>query len=663
MTAALRLDDRGVWLVAPTRRDGEVSCALFERAGITCNLCPGLEQLAADIDAGIGTALITDAALFDPRMADVVAAISRQPAWSDVPVIVLSQVGPQSEAAGRVMNSLNNVTLLDRPTSSRTLLSAVQSAIRARERQYQIREQLRSLRAAEGSVREAADRLALGVQVSGVALAEVDFDTSEYRLSAEATALFGLGGTPRVVSLETLLDVTHPEDRDLLARSLRRHSASADQSRAATEFRVIWPDGQVRWVSQRDRVFFDPRQQRPVRAVVAAMDVTDRTNADRRKDEFLATLAHELRNPLAPIRTGLQVLARGPADASASIAIREMMERQLSQLVRLIDDLLDVSRISSGKLVLQRGRVDLRNAIELALEASSPFVEAGHHALRADWPEEAVWVNGDTSRLAQVVSNLINNAAKYTPDGGNIVLSLDREGDVALIRVSDNGAGIPPEMLTEVFEMFTQVNRTLDRAQGGLGIGLTLVRRLVELHGGRVSALSAGLGEGSSFTIRLPAIAAQSPRQAGSAGESRTAPAGTPMRLLVVDDNRDGADSLSMLLSVEGYATQTAYTGAEALQLVQEFHPHVVFCDIGLPQMSGHEVARQLRANPANATMTLVALTGWGSAEDRRRSREAGFDHHLTKPVAAEAVERVLSGVAAAAPNLTPGLPMRLRQL
>ncbi|MEO7774782.1 MAG: ATP-binding protein [Steroidobacteraceae bacterium] len=653
MLHADRTDDRAVWIVPPTRRDGEVSYAMFERAGIACNICASVEALAADIELGIGTALITDASLFDPRMSAVFTALDKQPAWSDVPVIVMAQVGPQSEAASHVLRAFSNVTLLDRPTTTRTLVSSVQTAIRGRERQYQIREQLQSLRAAEGTVREAADRLALGVQVSGVALAEVNYDTSEYRLSAEASALFGIGDSPQVVSLERLLEVIHSDDRAMLARSLRRHPESPRRGNSPTEFRVLWPDGQVRWVSQRDRVFFDPADNKPVRAVVAAMDVTDRTNAERRKDEFLATLAHELRNPLAPIRTGLQVLARGPMDAPPTIAIREMMERQLSQLVRLIDDLLDVSRISSGKVVLQRRRVDLRNAVELALEASNPFVEAGHHELAVQWPTEPVWVHGDSSRLAQVVSNLINNAAKYTPDHGRIILSLSRENEDALVRVTDNGAGIPPEMLSEVFEMFTQIDRTLDRAQGGLGIGLTLVRRLVELHGGRVSAESGGLGEGSSFTIRLPVISAPPTRQSGAARSDAAVAPHTALRLLIVDDNRDGADSLAMLLDVDGYDTRTAYTGPEALQIAAQFRPQVVLCDIGLPEMNGHEVARHLRANPINADMTLVALTGWGSAEDRRRSREAGFDHHLTKPVAPEAVEKMLAVLTQQASALT----------
>ncbi len=277
-----------------------------------------------------------------------------------------------------------------------------------------------------------------------------------------------------------------------------------------------------------------------------------RKNADRRKDEFLATLAHELRNPLAPIRTGLQALARPGGEGAAAAVIRSIMERQLSQMVRLIDDLLDVSRISSGKVVLQRNRVDLRAIAELAIEASQPFITAGHHNFKADFAQEPVWVDGDASRLSQVISNLLNNAAKYTAEGGQLSLRLWRADTHAFVCVKDNGVGIPPNMLQEVFDMFTQVNRTLDRAQGGLGIGLSLVRRLTELHGGEVSARSEGLGRGSAFTVKLPLVVApqSSPASAGPLDSPSQHPR---LRILAIDDIADVADVLKMLLDLEGF--------------------------------------------------------------------------------------------------------------
>jgi CheY-like chemotaxis protein len=321
------------------------------------------------------------------------------------------------------------------------------------------------------------------------------------------------------------------------------------------------------------------------------------------------------------------------------------MERQLAQMVRLIDDLLDVSRISSGKVVLQRSRVDLRAIAELAIEASLPFIVAGHHEFKADLPDGPVWVDGDASRLSQVMINLLNNAAKYTAEGGKIRLTLAIDESQAIVHVQDNGVGIPPEMLTEVFDMFTQVNRTLDRAQGGLGIGLSLVQRLTELHGGTVTAESPGLGSGSTFTVRLPLLqAAESPpsSQDAPAREESKRPR---LRILVIDDIPDVADVMKMMLDMEGFETCVAYSGTTALDLARQFAPDVIFCDIGLPVMDGHEIARRIRADPAIAPATLIALTGWGAEAELRRTRESGFDFHMVKPVDANALLELLSHI------------------
>ena len=361
--------------------------------------------------------------------------------------------------------------------------------------------------------------------------------------------------------------------------------------------------------------------------------------ADRRKDEFLATLAHELRNPLAPVRTGLEVLKLAPPGPVAD-AVRAMMERQLGHMVRLVDDLLDVSRVSRGKLELKKTRVTLQVVLDAALETSRPVLEAGRHALRVSIPSEPVWLDADLTRLAQVVGNLLANAAKYTPDGGHVALDARREGNEALVSVSDDGLGIPPEMLERVFEMFAQVNRTLDRAQGGLGIGLALVRRLVDMHGGTITAASPGPGRGSTFTLRLPLAGAVEVSARPPVGDA-AAPGG--LRVLVVDDNRDAAESLSLMLELGGHDVRSAHDGPAALEVVRGFVPEVVFLDIGMPGMDGYAVARRLRVDPSLAGAVLVALTGWGSEEDKRRAGEAGFDHHLTKPVAAWEVIEVLA--------------------
>ncbi|WP_437475856.1 ATP-binding protein [Sorangium sp. So ce1014] len=368
---------------------------------------------------------------------------------------------------------------------------------------------------------------------------------------------------------------------------------------------------------------------------------------DRRKDEFLATLAHELRNPLAPIRTGLEILKiAGNADQTRKIL--DMMNRQIGHMVRMVDDLLDVSRITRGKVELRKERVDLRAVLNSALETSRPLIEAAAHELAVRLPPAPLLLDADSTRLAQVFANLLNNAAKYTPAGGGIWLAAQRDGAAVVVRVADNGVGIPADMLSKVFDMFTQVGRSIDRAQGGLGIGLTLVKRLVELHGGTIHAESEGAGRGSTFTVRLPlAAAAEVASRPSSAGPAQGAPLAA-LRVLVVDDSVDGAESLALLLRISGHETRAVHTGPEALTAARELGADLVFLDIGLPGMNGYDVARRLRAEPDLAGLFLVALTGWGTEEDRRQAREAGFDHHLTKPVDAAEVKRLVARVAAA---------------
>ncbi|WP_437573236.1 ATP-binding protein [Sorangium sp. So ce887] len=368
---------------------------------------------------------------------------------------------------------------------------------------------------------------------------------------------------------------------------------------------------------------------------------------DRRKDEFLATLAHELRNPLAPIRMGLEILeVAGNADQARKIL--DMMDRQVGHMVRMVDDLLDVSRITRGKVELRKERVDLRAVLHSALETSRPLIEAAAHELAVRLPPAPLLLDADPTRLAQVFANLLNNAAKYTPAGGGIRLAAQRDGAAVVVRVADNGVGIPADMLSKVFDMFTQVGRSIDRAQGGLGIGLTLVKRLVELHGGTIHAESEGAGRGSTFTVRLPlAAAAEVASRPSSAGPAKGAPLAT-LRVLVVDDSVDGAESLALLLRISGHETRAVHTGPEALTATRELGADIVFLDIGLPGMNGYDVARRLRAEPDLAGLFLVALTGWGTEEDRRQAREAGFDHHLTKPVDAAEVKRLVARVAAA---------------
>ena len=368
-------------------------------------------------------------------------------------------------------------------------------------------------------------------------------------------------------------------------------------------------------------------------------------DTDRRKDEFLATLAHELRNPLAPVRNALQILCLAGDNRLAAEQARAMMDRQVQQLVRLVDDLLDVSRVTRGKVELKKERGAVSSIVATAVETSRPLIEAARHELTISLPAETIEVEADPTRLAQVLSNLLNNAAKYTDPGGKIWLTAAREGDQACVRVRDTGIGIAAEMLPRVFDMFMQVDRSSGRGQGGLGVGLALVRTLLDMHGGTVEARSDGTGRGSEFTVRLPVAPERRPPQGRGETEGGVAIPLPVRRVLVVDDNADAAQSLAMLLRMLGQDVRTAPDGHSALEAARVSMPEVAFLDIGLPGMTGHELARRLRGAPDGDRVLLVAVTGWGQEEDRRRSQEAGFDYHLTKPADPEALQRLLGEV------------------
>ena len=375
-------------------------------------------------------------------------------------------------------------------------------------------------------------------------------------------------------------------------------------------------------------------------AVNVLIDITDRKRAEvdlrqasRAKDEFLATLAHELRNPLAPIRNALRIIESQGALPSESYRALEVINRQMHQMTRLIEDLLDVSRITRNKVELRRERVEMARVIQAAVETSGPLLAEAGHELTITAPPEPIYLQADLTRLAQAISNLLNNSAKYTEPGGQVWLTAERQGSDAVVTVRDTGIGIPAEMLPRIFDMFAQVDRSPARVQGGLGIGLTLVKRLVEMHGGSIRAASDGLGLGSRFEIRLPIV----PEPEAEAlptdrSEERTAVT-SALRVLVVDDNKDSAITLSMFLRIMGNETRSAFDGDEALRVASQFRPQVMVLDIGLPKLSGYEVARRIRQEPWGREMILIAVTGWGQEEDKQHSKEAGFDHHLVKPV------------------------------
>jgi signal transduction histidine kinase len=370
--------------------------------------------------------------------------------------------------------------------------------------------------------------------------------------------------------------------------------------------------------------------------------------ADRRKDEFLATLAHELRNPLAPLRHGVDIIRRRPGgDDTANI--HDMMDRQLGHLVRLIDDLLDVARVTQGKIALRKEKIQIADIVRAAVEASQPLIDSAGHSLTLEMPSDPVWLDADLTRLAQVLSNLLNNAAKYTEAGGKIELAVRTEGDDVIVTISDNGIGIAPEMQVNVFQLFAQVDSRLDRAQGGLGVGLALVKQLVTMHGGTVRAESEGIGKGSVFTIRVPRVDGPAQHEA-SQDRSASEPKSRSLKVLVVDDTVDVAQTMGWMLEEIGHDYCIIHDGRKALEAARSYRPDAILLDIGLPGMDGYAVCRELRADDKFRNTPIIAQSGWGQERDKTRASEAGFDQHLVKPVALEDLERILARVPSIAP-------------
>src|SRR5262245_33239325 len=441
--------------------------------------------------------------------------------------------------------------------------------------------------------------------------------------------------------------LVHREDRPRFEERMRALTASP--SSVEFEFRIVHRDGTTRWLAQACQpVFGEQGEYLGLRG--SNREVTEHKKAeqalreaDRRKDEFLATLAHELRNSLAPIRNALQIIRLSP-ERTAREQARTLMERQLGQMVRLVDDLLDVSRISQGKLELRREQVQLATVIRSALETSRPLIDHLGHQLTVTLPDQPILVDADPTPLAQVFSNLLNNSAKYMDRGGHIWLTAERQGSDVLVSVRDTGIGIAAEQLPRIFQLFSQVDSSLERSQGGLGIGLTLVRRLVEMHGGHIEARSEGPGKGSVFVVRLPVVVAAAGRQS-TGGTEEPAASKSSLRILIVDDNRDSADSLVMLLRLMGNDTRTAYDGQEGVDVAGEFRPDVMLLDIGLPKLNGYEACRRIREQSWGKKAVRIAGTGWGQEEDRRRSHEAGFDHHMVKPVDLQELMKLLAGL------------------
>ena len=501
-------------------------------------------------------------------------------------------------------------------------------------------------------------RITLASLSEGVITTDTEGRVSYLNPVAEVLTGWNLGQAGRE-RLESVFHVVHPHTRDKVANPAERALREGVSVRLGPTHAtvLISRDGSERPVDTSAAPIRD-EQGNVAGAVLIFRDITERyrmeselrrnaaelSEADRRKNEFLAILAHELRNPLAPIGNAVEIMRLSGEDPRPMAAARAMVERQLGQLVRLVDDLLDVSRISRGKIELRKTRLEIGPIVQQSVESVTPLLGSLQHRLELDLPTQPVWVMADPARLAQVLGNLLNNACKFTDAGGMLRLGVREEDGQVVIRVRDNGIGIAPEQLPQVFDLFVQADTSLERQGSGLGIGLTLVKELVQLHGGSVSVHSAGLGQGSEFTVRLPRLAVESDA-VDPDSTTLQAPATPPIarRILVVDDNRDSADSMAMLLQLDGHLTQVAWDGLDALTVAESWRPEVILLDIGLPGLNGFEVARRIREQPWSADTLLVAVTGWGQEADRARSREAGFDTHLVKPASHASIVKLLA--------------------
>ncbi|MHB8873506.1 MAG: hybrid sensor histidine kinase/response regulator, partial [Myxococcaceae bacterium] len=469
-----------------------------------------------------------------------------------------------------------------------------------------------------------------------------DLNANPLHWSPEVFRIFGYRPDEVEVSIALFFERVHPDDRSRIEEAVAR--ALAARSSYSLEHRIVRPDGTERVVWEHGEGVFDDAG-RPRRLIGAVQDITERKQAeealheaDRRKNEFLGVLSHELRNPLTPIRNSLYILDRVAPGGEQARRAHSVIDRQVRHLTRLVDDLLDVTRISSGKVRLQRKRLDLADALRRIVDDHRTLLE--DRDVTVALPDSAVWIDGDAARLAQVVGNLLSNAAKFTPVDGKVSVSLTRVGDRAVLEVADTGLGIDPETLGKLFEPFAQADRSLDRSRGGLGLGLALVKGMVELHGGEVSAHSDGPGRGARFTVKLPLA------ERGAVAQPFLQPpdaARRKRRVLVIEDNIDAAHSLSEALELSGHHVAVAYDGGAGLAKAIGFRPEIVICDIGLPGgMDGYAVARALRRDSVTASAYLVALTGYAQPDDQRRALNAGFDAHLAKPPDLAALDRLL---------------------
>jgi PAS domain S-box-containing protein len=583
--------------------------------------------------------ILLDFSLPDMNAMEVIAALRDGNELTPCPVVVLTG---SSTGGADVIRAGAQDYLGKGWATPEVLTRAVQNAV---ERYRLGKERMLAMEL----LRETSDRLTLGLQVSGFTISHVDYISGVAHLSAEAARMFGIAEAEVTVSRENLHGTFHPDDREVLLGKIQESLDPDGPGYFEMEHRVVFPEGQVRWLRVHKRVFFSASgsTRRPVRSILAALDITDRktteirlAEASRRKDEFLAMLAHELRNPLAPLLTGMELLLSSPGDLDLVSKVGGMMKRQVGQMSHLIDDLLDVSRITTGKIELQMTKIPLASLVSEAVESVQPLFDKFQHHLVLGSISPGLEMVADRHRLTQIISNLLSNAAKYTPPMGRISIHVNGtpQGTI-MIEVADNGNGISAEHQERIFDLFDQGG---EGAKDGLGIGLTVVRSLVEMHGGTISVESAGGGQGSKFRVEIPTgttAEASAPQE-----HQPFTPSDRKIRIVVADDNVSVADITGLFFTMEGMECKVAYDGEQAVLSAAELNPHITFLDLGMPGVDGYEAARRIRV--ANPETYLVALSGWGSEEDRRKTAEAGFHEHIVKPASPQDLRQLIAKLA-----------------
>jgi PAS domain S-box-containing protein len=651
-------NENRVLLLAPTAKDAAAAEGLFASIGISFLICKNLGEICREIDEGAGVAIVPDEMILNDREGCLARALANQAPWSDLPLIVLTPPHGLIPRASAALESVGHMTLVPRPVEIRSLVSTIRTALRDRARQYATRDHLLDRERHATDLRASQERLAFALSAGSLGSWELDLVSGAFQCSPICKTTFGLADDA-TLSRQALFDAIHPLDRERVDREINQ--SQSDYSDYHSEYRNVWPDGSTHWVMVRGRGIYDATGT-PVRMAGVSLDITDRKQAEaerefllaearrakeeadtanRMKDEFLATLSHELRTPLNAILGWARILRRGNVDPKDLEEGVSAIERNSTAQAQIIEDLLDVSRIIAGKFRLEVQTVNVHEVIESAIAAVLPAAHARGIRVQKVLDSLAGPVSGDPARLQQIVWNLLSNAVKFTLHGGKVSVLLERVNSHVEVSVIDTGMGIKPEFLPHAFDRFRQADSSTTRRHGGLGLGLAIVKQLVEMHGGTVRAKSPGEGQGATFTIALP-ITVVHPQQSEQTPPKQDDSADLHckeghlqgVRVLVVDDEIDARRLIERVLAECGAEVALASSAAEALEVLDEFEPHVLVSDVGMPEQDGYDLLRSVRSRgKSSAQIPAAALTAFARSEDRRRAMLAGFQTHVAKPV------------------------------